>query len=187
MKPTSRFTPTLLVTIALTLIALGASAQSDPRMTLAESEFRSTLLANMNEAARRQGVSIVPDAIAYAAGDGGFVANTEIKGGSDFSAASLREGVDLLFVYVGAKDVAVPEGFYRVRLVGRTAQFIDGSGKIVAALAAHVEPGGGPAYKIKVKVKLTAKWTPNGPEVDIEIIFGEAAAMSSVSIEIPDL
>jgi hypothetical protein len=52
------------------------------------------------------------------------------------------------------------------------AQFIDANGQVVVTLPATVQP----AATSRAKVKVTALWGKNGPEVDIEITFGDAAA-----------
>ena len=183
---TRRSTRTMLLVLLVVLLSYrNANAQRDERAISSEQKFQAAISAQVKAAAQKARVSLLPGVIAYAGGDGGFVVNTVVQGADRFGPQSSATGTDLLFVYIGANDLAVPEGYYKVRLTGTQAQFIASNGKVAATLPASVEEGT-PAVRGKVKVKATGSWSKNGAVVDIEITFGESAAARAVTIPIPE-
>ena len=95
------------------------NAQTSEKTTLAEQNFRATLFAQMENEAKKAGISLMPGKIAYAAGDGGLLVNTAIKGTDKLDPQNLTKGTDLLFVHVGTGSTVVPEGYYKVRLADK--------------------------------------------------------------------
>ena len=174
----------VLVWLFILLARGNTNAQSNERIASPEQSFRAAISAQMTAAAANARVTLLPGAIAYAGGDGGFVVNTAVEGVDRLDLQSSARGMDLLFVYVGASGLTVPEGYYKVRLVGKQAQFIAADGKVTATLPANVGQST-IAARSKVKVKLTVSWGKNGPEFDVEITFGAEAARS-VSIPISE-
>jgi hypothetical protein len=161
-------------------------AQSNAAIASPETAFRSAATAQLQAEAAKLRVPLATFPIAYAGGDGGYVLNAGVAGVERLNPDAFAQGADVLFMYMGGRGFAVPEGFYRVNIRGKEARFIASNGKTVATLPATVEGAGLPMARAKVKVKLTASWGKNGPEIDIEITFGEAAAARSIVVEIPE-
>jgi hypothetical protein len=166
-----------------------ADAKWNARAASAERSFRTAISAQLAEAAQRDGVTFMPDSIAYAAGDGGFVVSTAVRSPEQLETQFPATGKDLLFVYIGASGRVVPEGYYKVRLTGKQAQFIDSNDKVAATLEAKVEPGGPEVQdptamqqkhkRRKVEVTVSVGWGTDGPILSVEIRFGRRTAVSS--------
>jgi type II secretory pathway pseudopilin PulG len=130
----------LFVWILGMLVGHIAKAQQDQEVTSAEQAYRAAILTRVTAAARTAKVPLLPNAIAYAGDEGGFVVNTAVASVNNLPPAPFAAGgTDLLFVYIGASGRAVPIGYYKVRLVGHEAQFIAPSGKVAATLPATVQ------------------------------------------------
>ncbi|MEO8379138.1 MAG: hypothetical protein ABI779_05700 [Acidobacteriota bacterium] len=167
------------------LVRVPVNAQTNVALA-PERAFRDAATVALTTAARQAKVPLARLPIAYAGGEGGFVLNAAVEGAEKTDARSLAAGSDLLFMYMGGKGFAIPEGFYRVSVIGKEARFTSSAGRVVATLPARIDDTAGPAARPKVKVKVTASWGKNGPEVDIEIIFGETAATArAIMIDIP--
>lgn len=161
-----------------------ANAQSNERTATAERSFRTAMITQVAEAAQKARVTLVPGAIAYAGGDGGFVVNAAIQGVDRLDPQALTRGTDLLFVYIGARGFAVPEGFYKVRLTGNQAQFIGLNGQVSASLPANVAQGTNTTTARPTKVQISAGWNEDGFFFDLVINFGRMRG-SSVTIHVP--
>jgi len=180
-----KYSNRLLTLVVLLVSALAsANAQKDERLASPEASFRAAISAQMAEAARNAHVTILQGPIAYAGGEGGFIVNTVIQGVERFG--SEKGGTDILFVHVGSSSHVVPEGYYRVRLIGTQAQFISPNGKVAATLQAQVaDPPPGAAERPKIKVKATGSWDGKNATFDVEITFGNATERS-VKIVVPE-
>ncbi len=167
-------------------IALG---QSDVRMASIEQRelsFRSEIKDRMNTAARAAGVSLLPGELAYVGGNEGMVINSAISSDGLPAQPGLTAGTDLLFTYVGIPGLAVPVGYYKVRLIGDQARFIASNGQVTATLPAKVSSEStttANATKSKPKIKVTIELIKNGIIIDIHFDFA-AGRMESVEIPI---
>jgi hypothetical protein len=171
--------------VSALLTAPAIHAQLNAALSAPEQAFRSAATAQLTVAARQSRVALASLPVSYAGGEGGFVVNGAIAGVENTNLQPGATGTDFLFVYMGGQGFAVPAGFYRVNVLGKQARFIATNGSIAATLPVRIDDTPEPTAR-KVKVKVTASWGKNGPEVDIEITFGEAATPArAMSIEIP--
>jgi hypothetical protein len=181
-KPVVFFAPLLW----LLVLPAGPSvnAQRDERAVSPEQSFRSALSAQMTAAAQRAHVALAPGAIAYAGGDAGFIVNAAVQGAEKIAAPG-SAGTDLLFVYIGSNSVAVPEGYYKVRLIGKQAQFVAANGGVAGTLSATIEqrPAGGTGAA-RTKVTISVGWGKDGFHIDIIIEFGGTAREVTVPIPV---
>lgn len=104
----------------------------------------------MLKAAEEAGVSIYPDQMASASGDGASVTAATIQGYEQVPPANIAKGTDVGFIHLDAPGSGIPAGFYTLRAsadpsavrVGRfeaSVDLVDGSGRVVGTLPATAE------------------------------------------------
>lgn len=105
---------------------------------------------SMLKAAEESGVSIYPDQMASAAGDGASVTAATIQGYEQVPPANIAKGTDVGFIHLDAPGSGIPAGFYTLRAsanpddvrVGRfeaSVDLVDGGGRVVGTLPAIAE------------------------------------------------
>ncbi len=138
----------LAITIVMFFAVTIVHAEGDLALKRQDNErlyFYKTTSESMSLAASNWlGLKIDNAGIVYAAGQNNMIINTGIDGIERLGANDLAKGADVLFVSIsGSKHLAVPNGYYKVRIAKNVrsswiASFIDSRGKVVTTLPASV-------------------------------------------------
>jgi len=156
----------------------------------ADQQLRATVGAALRAAADRVGVSIDTTTFAYGSRDDLVVANAATAAAETVTPAALRQGVDVMFVYLSLPTAelqrdpmqALPAGFYTVNLstvpgssIAR-ARLRNEAGRVVAELPARLGGEGMlPGATARLKIKITIDIREDEIIIDIHISWGSAA------------
>jgi hypothetical protein len=157
-----------------------AGSSTASGFTQQEQAFRNTAMRQTANAARRFRLQLASTPAAFAGGEGGLIVNRAILGAERATEDSLKSGIDLLFVYIGAEDAAVPRGYYKVRLIGTDAKFIREDGKTVATFPVTMTDEPTPGAQSRIRLTLSAGWGGGKIFADVEIEFGGTRSAARV-------
>jgi hypothetical protein len=178
-------------------VAPGVVAPQVGDIGAADLQLRDTVGGALRAAAARAGVALDPAAFMYVSRDDVVVANAATAAAETVTPAALRQGIDMMFVYLSVPTAelqqdamqALPAGFYTVNLstvpgssIAR-ARLRNEAGRVVAELPARLAGSGAPTSPVaKPKIKLTASLEDKKLVIDIEITWGSAAGAGRVDV-----